>query len=244
MFDPFGDFALRGYLRNSEGEKDLEIIKIAEHQLFRAQLPVVLDFLSNCKRIEYTDFLEVHRILFSALYPWAGQDRKSILPGKSIGKGDVYFCHPNDCQRAIEQGLSHAQDKNRMAENPGFIMGLFAYGHPFLDGNGRAMLLVHSELCYRANFSIDWIATDKESYLTALTREIEDPHSAILDEYLRSFVRARIPRAQWLESVSALPGLDGMNERSDDLGEYSDPGVAENYQAFERRRSLKLPSKI
>jgi len=44
MFDPFGDYALRGYLRNSENEKDLEIIKIAEHELFRAQLPAVLDF--------------------------------------------------------------------------------------------------------------------------------------------------------------------------------------------------------
>ena len=38
MFDPFGDYDSRGYLRNTAGEKDLEIIKIAEHELFRAQL--------------------------------------------------------------------------------------------------------------------------------------------------------------------------------------------------------------
>ncbi len=40
MFDPFGDYDLRGYLHNTAGEKDLEIIKIAEHELFHAQLPV------------------------------------------------------------------------------------------------------------------------------------------------------------------------------------------------------------
>ena len=111
MFDPFGDYDSRGYLRNTAGEKDLEIIKIAEHELFRAQLPIALDFLAQCKRIDYPDFLEVHRILFSALYPWSGKDRNTVLPDRSVSKGAVYFCHPKDCQRAIEEGLSFAQNK-------------------------------------------------------------------------------------------------------------------------------------
>ena len=102
MFDPFGDYDSRGYLRNTAGEKDLEIIKIAEHELFRAQLPIALDFLAQCKRIDYPDFLEVHRILFSALYPWSGKDRNTVLPDRSVSKGAVYFCHPKDCQREIE----------------------------------------------------------------------------------------------------------------------------------------------
>lgn len=68
MFDPFGDFATKGYLRNFDKEKDLEIVKTAEHELFRAQLPAALNFLAKRKRIEYADFLEVHRILFEGLY--------------------------------------------------------------------------------------------------------------------------------------------------------------------------------
>ena len=72
MFDPFGDFATEGYLRNFDKEKDLEIVKIAEHELFRAQLPAALDFLAKRKRIEYADFLEVHRILFEGLDARAG----------------------------------------------------------------------------------------------------------------------------------------------------------------------------
>jgi cell filamentation protein len=240
VFDPFGDYASRGYLRNTAGEKDLEIIKIAEHELFRAQLPTALDFLAQPKRITYSDFLAVHGILFSALYPWAGEDRSTILPDRSISKGEVYFCHPKDCRRAVEEGLSVAQNKKQMAARPGFVMGMFAYGHPFLDGNGRAMLLVHAELCYRANISINWIATDKTAYLEALTHEIEDPHASALDRYLLPFINGKIDRDKWLEHISILPGLDGANTGSDSSAQYTDPQVTKNYQAFERRRGYKL----
>lgn len=135
MFDPFGDYADAGYLRNRIGEKDLELVKVAEHELFRAQLPRALSYLASCKRIGYQDFLEVHRILFDGLYPWAGQDRAQVLPERAVNKGNVYFCHPRDCQRAVNEGLSLAQDKKLIATRPGFVMGMFAYGHPFLDGN-------------------------------------------------------------------------------------------------------------
>jgi cell filamentation protein len=240
VFDPFGDFDTRGYLRNSEGEKDLGIIKIVEHELFRAQLPTALNFLADRKVITYDDFLEVHRILFSALYPWAGLDRNVLMPDRSISKGKVYFCHPKDCRRAVEEGLSFAQQRQEMTLKPGFVMGMFAYGHPFLDGNGRTMLIVHAELCFRANISIDWVRTDKDSYLRALTREIEEPHEGFLDQYLRTFIGEKHPRERWMESLSTLPGLDGSNMGLDSSAEYADPGVAKNYQAFERRRAYKL----
>lgn len=45
MFDPFGDFETTGYLRNTSAEKDLTVVKAAEHTLFRAQLPEALAFL-------------------------------------------------------------------------------------------------------------------------------------------------------------------------------------------------------
>jgi cell filamentation protein len=37
-FDPFGDFATEGYLRNFEKEKDLAIVKRAENALFTTGL--------------------------------------------------------------------------------------------------------------------------------------------------------------------------------------------------------------
>ena len=38
IFDPFGDFETRGYLRNVFAEKDPAIIKRLEHQAFRQRI--------------------------------------------------------------------------------------------------------------------------------------------------------------------------------------------------------------
>lgn len=178
MFDPFGDFATEGYLRNFDKEKDPEIVKIAEHELFRAQLPQALDFLAQKKRIEYSDFLKVHQILFDGLYPWAGKD--------------------------------------------------------------RTMLLIHAELCFRAKMSVNWMRTDKQSYLDALTQEIESPNDGHLDAYLKPFIEKQIPRENWLKSVSGIPGLDGIDVNSDDSSGYADPVTEKEYLEFERRSGYQL----
>ena len=240
MFDPFGDFETEGYLRNFEKEKDLEIVKIAEHELFRAQLPVALNFLAKKKRIEYSDFLNVHQILFEGLYPWAGKDRAEILPNSAIRKKGLYFSHPSECKLAVSEGLSFAHDKKEMNNRPGFIMGMFAYGHPFLDGNGRTMLLIHAELCFRANMSVNWMRTNKQSYLDALTQEIESPNDGHLDVYLKPFIEKQIPRENWLKSVSDLQGLDGIDIQSASAVGYSDPVTEKEYLAFERRRGYRF----
>jgi cell filamentation protein len=62
-----------------------------------------------------------------------------------------------------------------MRARPGEIMGYLAHGHPFLDGNGRTIMMIHAVLAQRASFSIDWVATEKNAYLDALTKELNDP---------------------------------------------------------------------
>lgn len=57
---------------------------------------------------------------------------------------------------------------------------MLADAHPFLDGNGRTILLVFMELCHRAGFAIDWSRTTKDDYLAALSTEINQPSRAIL----------------------------------------------------------------
>ena len=58
-----------------------------------------------------------------------------------------------------------ADEPGSMRERPGEIMGFLAYAHPFLDGNGRTIMVVHTELAQRAGVSIAWDATDKDAYL-------------------------------------------------------------------------------
>ena len=99
--------------------------------------------------------LSTHGILFGAVYPWAGQDRTQTAPNLTIRKGSVIFANAPEIRAAVEFALQRGQDAGYMSAKPGEIMGYLAYGHPFLDGNGRTIMTVHSVLAQRAGFSID-----------------------------------------------------------------------------------------
>lgn len=188
MFDPFGDYWQEGYLRNHQKEKDINIIKHLEHDFFEINMPKALEYLNHIVgEYVYDDFLKVHEILFSDIYPWAGKDRATTTPDKVISKGYIHFSRAKDVGLAINSALKLAQEPNGISEKPGEVMGLFAYGHPFLDGNGRTMILVHSALCKRAGFSITWGNLNKSDYLDVLSDEIESPGQGVLDSYLLQY---------------------------------------------------------
>ncbi|MCL2829864.1 MAG: Fic family protein [Betaproteobacteria bacterium] len=236
MFDPFKDFATQGYLRNRFQEKDSRIIKQVEHEVFIRNALAAQQDLAGKAGLAYSDFLTVHRILFSEFYPWAGQDRVATMPGIAVKKGTVLFAHPLSSKLSVEQGLRLGQDREIMNRKPGEVMGLFAYGHPFLDGNGRTMLLIHMELSHRAGFSIDWAATRKTDYLHALSQEIEKPGCGILDSYLLQFKGPQVDRDAWGESVQSIKGLDGLDDANQVDGDLADPAVAEKYRRFDEQR--------
>lgn len=239
VFDPFKDFASAGYLRNHQGVKDQQIIMEAEDLAFRTYLNDALNYLEECEVIDYEDFLQVHRILFESFYPWAGRDRAEVSPNVAISKGRACFCHPNDCHRAVKHGLELGSNPVTMRDKPGEVMGLFAYGHPFLDGNGRAMLVVHTELCARANFAIDWARTNKRDYLENLTREIETPGEGILDAYVGQFIVDERPRDTWQSVLCGIPGLSGDDGEDVIDGDFSEPSVAEKYREFSEQRNYR-----
>jgi cell filamentation protein len=122
-FDPFGDFKLQGYLRNLAKEKDPDIVRRLEHASFMTGIDAALDRLTKIKRLSYADVLETHRILFDAVYPWAGQDRQTTAPDLAISKGPVLVAHPQHIRRAVDYALAHGQDRKFMRE--GRDHGLF-----------------------------------------------------------------------------------------------------------------------
>lgn len=187
MFDPFNDFEINGYLRNKFKNKDPRIVKIMEYMACRQNMEHAVSYLSKRKSIKYVDFLKIHEILFSEYYPWAGQDRNTIAPNIGVSKAEIVFCQPGYIQNAIEYGLEMAKYPEVMSQKLGEIMGHFAFGHPFLDGNGRTILLIHMELCHRAGFSVRWDLANRTDYLSALTAEIISPGKGILDRYMVQF---------------------------------------------------------
>lgn len=238
MFDPFKDFGSAGYLRNRYGIRDMRIIKNLEHTVFLRNLPQALAALNTAKTIQYTHFLAVHKLLFSELYPWAGLDRTITSPTVNISKADIHFCHPIDIRRAVEEGLRLSRDPTIMTSRPGKIMGFFAYGHPFLDGNGRTMLLIHIELAYRAGLAIAWGATSKLDYLTALSAEITNPNAGALDAYLKPFITLPAARITWPATIAEMVGLDGL--ATDRIAQTNtEPAVIKAYAAFNKNRQYR-----
>ena len=208
-FDVFGDFDAKGYLRNYAAEKDLGIVKRLEHAAFRENLGAALDRLSDYKTQSYAAVLETHKILFSSVYPWAGQDRLATAPEINIVKGgyDRMFAFPNDIRRATEYALKQGNDPQFMRAKPGEVMGSLAHAHPFLDGNGRTIIAVHTVLADRAGFSIDWRQSDKDGYLQELTKELHLPGDGHLDRYLKDFIRPPIARHEALTMLTGMKAL-------------------------------------
>ncbi|TWC00654.1 cell filamentation protein [Bradyrhizobium macuxiense] len=234
-FDPFGDFDARGYLRNLAQEKDPAIVRRLEHASFTTGIDDAFAALQKKKALTYADVLTTHKTLFEAMYPWAGQDRLQTAPDIAVSRGGVLFAHPNSIQNAIEYALKLGNDSKTMREKPGEVMGYLAYGHPFLDGNGRTIMVVHSTLAQRAGFSIDWAATDKTAYLQALTKELDDPGQGILDNYLEPYARPAVSDLK--EHIVAAKGLDGGRGETDAIrGSNDDPAIQAEYKQQQLKR--------
>ena len=180
-FDPFGDFDTAGYRRNIEHEKDMDLVKAQE------------------------------KVFFEEFYPWAGRDRRELGVATHVSKGGIVdFEQAERIGKAMQWGLDMGNGAASMRRQPGAVMGAFAWAHPFLDGNGRTMMLAHTELCRRAGILVDWPATNRMAYLTALTAELKDPGAKQLDAYLAQFVRKWERTDDLVMQLRALPGLDGL----------------------------------
>jgi cell filamentation protein len=210
-FDPFGDFDSQGYLRNFASFKDISKVKNLEYASFQGNLSRAINALADIDFIEYKHVLAIHKTLFGDVYPWAGQDRLLTAPNINITKGGygAMFAQPPYIRRVTDYALNLGRDLDVMREQPGHIMGSLAHAHPFLDGNGRTIMVLHSELTYRAGISINWGQTDKTDYLMALTKELNDPDKGHLDLYLKPFIRDAVERQR---SASVLKSLKGLGE--------------------------------
>lgn len=119
VFDPFGDFETKGYLRNTLGEKNLQEVKSMEHILFLSQLPSTLDWLAT-QSLNYDTLLQTHQRLFVDFYPWAGQDRLTVLPDTTVKKGEIVFANPEEIQSAVVDALKQkdSSKENRTFSDP------------------------------------------------------------------------------------------------------------------------------
>lgn len=247
-FDPFGDYEQAGYLRNVQALKDPTEVKRQEHFAFELSIDDALAFLAKKRPLDYSALLEVHRILFESFYPWAGQDRFELVPHLAVFKGPegdphrTLFSDPREIARSVTYALQLAADKKHFKANPGLVLGQLCFAHPFLDGNGRSILLFFMELTFRAGFSIDWGQTRKDLYLLALNQEIAHPNQGHLDAYLTDFIVPIHGRDRWIEVIGQINGLDGLDSEDINYESVDDPDVQRIYAAY--RAENPLPNEL
>ncbi|GAB7532938.1 Fic/DOC family protein [Pseudomonas sp. 3A(2025)] len=237
-FDPFGDFETAGYLQNSQGLKDPVEVKESEHFVFELGIQEALVCLEQKHLLDYEAVLQIHEILFGGFYPWAGKDRNELIPHLAVFKGalddpdSTVFEHPDLIRRSVDYALKLAANMSRFKEKPGEVMGQLAFARPFLDGNGRTLLLVFMELSYRAGFTIDWSRTRKDNYLKALSDEIRDPFNGHLDQYLKPYVIEIVSREQWPQIIGGIRGLDGLDKGNIAYASLDNPEVQQIYKTY------------
>jgi cell filamentation protein len=215
-FDPFGDFNTAGYLRNAEGFKRPSAVKRLEHREYQKALPAATVALQIPDPLTYQDVLDTHRRMFERVYPsWAGTDRRAALPDRTITKGLVRFANPQDIERATTEALKEGSKPDVIRERPGEIMGRFTFAHPFLEGNGRTILAVFTELARRAEISIEWHRIPRQNYLRALTFEIQLPGDGHLDRFLKPYA---VPNPDKLVIAAHQPLFDASPQPERDRG--------------------------
>lgn len=79
-FDPFGDFATCGYLRNVAKAKYPEIVQRLLHNSFLTGIDAALDHLKARSSLGYVDVLRTHKTLFEAVFPvgWRGSPNERV----------------------------------------------------------------------------------------------------------------------------------------------------------------------
>ncbi|WP_322747500.1 MULTISPECIES: Fic/DOC family protein [unclassified Frankia] len=151
---------------------EAEIVAIRDVELRRAILPGLYDF----------DHLrQFHRVLFSDVYPWAGEIRVV-----DIGR-PILFAHWRFVADAADDvfarlaadaylvGLSHGRMVDCVARYLGEVNAL----HPFREGNGRAQRAFFRQLAAAAGWRLRWDQVSRDENDRASARSLVGDDAAL-----------------------------------------------------------------
>lgn len=184
MWDPFGDRAKNGILRNAFGTSDPAKLEKLEFISITFGMREAMQRLRNRSTIGLDAWLETHRLLFSRVFPsWAGHIRSH-----DVSRGPVRFNLPHLIPKEAPEIFRQAAAPGFFGANLGLVYGELAFHHPFYDGNGRSLNTVFNEMLRREGLRLDWARLQSEPYLAALTPAVRVRDYEALDTFLGSLV--------------------------------------------------------
>lgn len=140
-------------------EAEREITTIALRGISFSPPPYDLNYLK-----------EIHRLLFSHIYDWAGEVR-SI----DISKEETRFCTSSRIEPEANKILNSLRDKEYLvntskAELITQMAELYAdlnMIHPFREGNGRTQRILFEHIALNCGYTIDWGVVSTKEWTTA-----------------------------------------------------------------------------
>ncbi|WP_051359645.1 Fic/DOC family protein [Adhaeribacter aquaticus] len=120
-------------------------------------------------------FKEIHKALFSDIYPWAGETRADrCFQGHketyATGNKEVMVFAPfpdiNINLKALSNQLEHENflkglPFDKFIDRAAYYLDQYNYTHTFREGNGRTMQAAFTQLGYEAGYSLDFYSLNK-----------------------------------------------------------------------------------
>lgn len=146
---------------------DEETLQEAEREFTTAALNDI-EFSHPPYDLDY--LLELHSLLFSHIYSWAGEIRNI-----DISKKDTRFCISSRIEPEANKIFKRLEVDNffENEDYESFIVKISElYGdlnmiHPFREGNGRVQRLLFEHIALNCGYSIDWDVASTEEWINA-----------------------------------------------------------------------------
>ena len=157
-------------LKNKLGIREEEALLIAEREITSLKLLLLFE-TSKIETFDFDSLCNIHKVIFSDIYEWAGEIRR----GDFLSKGGSIFCRgPYILENAdkifgnlLSENNLCGLEKSKFIERLAYYMGEINALHPFREGNGRTAREFFRQLSLHADYILDFSGLEKEELLTA-----------------------------------------------------------------------------
>ncbi len=160
---------------NNFGVRDPDKLAELEAELTAA----AVDDLPDIWPVSDAGLKAIHRGLFGAIYPWAGQYRAETLtkvgeePGQDVrfAEGPLVTSQMAGFFKSLSADVANGNlkgiDQRTFSYRAAVYMAELNAIHPFPDGNGRVQRIFLAELAGRGGFELDHAKLTRETWIPA-----------------------------------------------------------------------------
>ena len=156
-------------LRNLGNIRNSDKLRQAEGDVTKHTMAMV--YAQKFSKFNAETLCEIHRIIFDALFEWAGSYRTiSVIKREAVLGGDsVRYSHPSKIKQELNEiskeiaKLNHREPKENLLFKLVRITAKLWQTHPFRDGNTRAVISFIVLLAEHLNIEIDYLLFEKHA---------------------------------------------------------------------------------